>query len=423
MTDDMRYDQMRFLPKTTRHFPGLRYTKAFYVQTLCCPSRTTFLTGMYPHNHGIQDNNTNPGADVIFRDGPYDTRALPVSLDQAGYRTALIGKYLNGYDGGYVPPGWDRWFAHTGGESGSWEPTYFGDHEGQVRSSTIDARILARKSEDFISSSNPSPFFLLTTFHAPHEPPQVVSKYSDIYTGERVPRRPEWNEKDVSDKPKWVQDLNLISATGARKLDRSWRMRARSLRSVDDAIAGIHAKLMETGHLDDTYVFVLSDNGFSLGEHRRLGKTTAYDADARMPLLISGPGLPSGTRNALVGMHDLSPTVLELTGTPSLLEPDGASIRTTFSGQHIRDRLLIENASRRSVPVYNALRSPTRYFANYYEIGQRELYYVEKDKDPHMLDNRWSYVSPSTRTDLFDRLHQLSSCRADTCHSSEGVSR
>ena len=422
MTDDMRYDQMRFLPETTKLFPGLRYTQAFYVQTLCCPSRTTFLTGMYPHNHRIQDNDRDPGADQIFRDGPYDDRALPVALDHAGYRTALIGKYLNGYGGDYVPPGWDRWFAHTGGDSGVWKPTYYGSTEGHVTSSTIDAETLAGKSEDFLSSSNPSPFFLLTTFHSPHPPVQMAPQYSDIYGGEGLPRTPEWNEEDVTDKPQWVQNLPPISADRARTLDATWRQRARALRSVDDAIARIHAKLRDTGHLDDTYVFVLSDNGVSLGEHRRVGKTGAYDADARMPLLISGPGLPTADRNALVGMHDLSPTILDLTGVPPLLEPDGISFRPTFSGQGIRKRLLIENASRLgSAPVYNAIRSRTRLFTDYYEIGQRELYYVDKDKDPHMLENSWQQAPSSLRTELYNRLQHLSSCRASTCHSAEGA--
>jgi len=117
MTDDQAIDTMQAMPKTRRIFDerGTTFESAVASFPLCCPSRASFLTGLYAHNHGVVDNSAPAGG--LGKLSQKDT--MPVWLDQAGYRTAFIGKYLNGYGkenlGGpeYVPPGWDKWFGLT----------------------------------------------------------------------------------------------------------------------------------------------------------------------------------------------------------------------------------------------------------------------------------------------------------------------
>ena len=110
MTDDQTYADMAAMPRTRRLIgdAGARFTRSYVSYPLCCPSRATYLTGQYNHNNGVQTNSPpNGGVEALD-----DEHTLPVWLSEAGYRTAHVGKYLNGYGLRHppdVPPGWVDW--------------------------------------------------------------------------------------------------------------------------------------------------------------------------------------------------------------------------------------------------------------------------------------------------------------------------
>jgi len=118
MLDDATVPDVRVMDSVRRELTqkGVSFKRFYATFPLCCPSRATYLTGQYAHNHGVVSNKPALGGGFESFD---DSATTAVALQQAGYRTALIGKYLNGY-GGYarefpdqIPPGWDRWFATT----------------------------------------------------------------------------------------------------------------------------------------------------------------------------------------------------------------------------------------------------------------------------------------------------------------------
>ena len=111
MTDDQTLEQMSALPRTRKLIgtQGVKFKRFYVTDPLCCPSRATFLTGQYAHNTGVISNGGPNGARRLRR-----AKTLGVWLQRAGYRTAFVGKYLNGYgleDPERVPPGWSEWRA------------------------------------------------------------------------------------------------------------------------------------------------------------------------------------------------------------------------------------------------------------------------------------------------------------------------
>ncbi|MDQ3704755.1 MAG: sulfatase-like hydrolase/transferase, partial [Chloroflexota bacterium] len=114
LTDDTRADDLKYMPKTRSALQnqGMTFTRAFVTTGLCCPSRATIMRGQYTHNTGVWYNTGGPsGGWEGYKSRGHEQDNVATRLAGAGYRTGLFGKYLNGYDGTAVPPGWDDWFA------------------------------------------------------------------------------------------------------------------------------------------------------------------------------------------------------------------------------------------------------------------------------------------------------------------------
>jgi arylsulfatase A-like enzyme len=246
LTDDMRKDDLRFVPETRRFVGnrGMEFENAFVTFAMCCPSRASILTGLYPHNHRVFTNEAPEGGEPGFRH--LENSTLATWLHDAGYRTALFGKYFNDYAGTHRPPGWDVWHAN--------EPD----------------TMTAQRAESFIRTSarDTAPFFAYVAPHTPHPPAKPPARYADRYPDLRVPRTPDYNEKDVSDKPPWIRKADKLSQKEKDAADKLYRNRARSLLEVDDMMDRLHSALQETGELNNTYIIFTSDNGFHIAEHR-----------------------------------------------------------------------------------------------------------------------------------------------------------
>jgi N-acetylglucosamine-6-sulfatase len=405
---------------------GTKFTSFFATFPLCCPSRATFLSGQYAHNHGVDfEREITPAGFSEFD----DRGTLPVSLKRAGYRTGYIGKYLNGYGTGdplYIPPGWSHWqaavkssatqmYGYTLNENG--ELRQFGE---QRRDYQTD--VYARKAEGFIrdSAGRPSPFFLTVAPSAPHveddrnaDPnPRPAPRHLGSFSDRPLPRPESFDEADVSDKPSFVQDAPRIDAEGEQRLTERYRARLGSLRAVDEMVARIVDTLRDTGELASTYVIFTSDNGYMLGEHRLTKKVWLYEESAGVPMILRGPGVPAGkVRTQVTGNIDLAPTILDVTGAERLREMDGRSIMAFAQSRRRgtgRDILLENGASA-------AVRTPTHMYAEHYGTGagtERELY--DLAADPLQLES-FHDQDPVLQSQLEARLRELENCQDEQC--------
>ncbi len=451
MTDDQTAESVRVMPTVNAKLAraGVSFPNNFASFPLCCPSRATMLTGQYPDNHGVRTNQQPSGGYAALV--PTEGNTLPVWLQRAGYHTAHIGKYLNGY-GKYsvdthVPPGWSEWYgslddpdAYTGGtysmygytlnENGS--IVHYGSTPDVVDPATYQTDVYAAKAEELIRRRAPKrqPFYLSVATLAPHseigacncagDDPRAAPRHQGRFASEPVPRPPSFNEADVSDKPADIRNLSPITGPQEEAIDERYRARLETLLAVDELIAGLLDALKDKGELDDTVFIFTADNGFFGGEHRvRSGKVRHYEESSRVPLVIRGPGVPRGKRRAQLAVNaDLAPTILDFAEAKSGRRMDGRSLIPV-----IRDKLLepgrgiliegFNTADPDEVDIrYSAVRTD-RYL--YAETGaEQELY--DLSSDPYELDSRHDDASFAGIEAALDRLlAKLTSCAGKSC--------
>ena len=268
---------------------GMALTSYFLSDSLCCPSRSSILRGLYPHGTRVYSNKGS------WRDGFYgfvryhnDRSNIATWLHDAGYRTGLVGKFLNGYgpeDATFVPRGWDVWNATT-------TDSYYGVTESVNGVETefpprhYQTDVIGQQAVGFIGSTPADrPLFLYWTPHAPHEPATPAPKDEGSFAWLRHYRPPSFNERDVRDKPKAVRKRSL-DQHDVEKIDRFREAQYESLRDVDRWVGAIVDELDRTGRLHDTLIIFSSDNGMMYGEHRiDRQKNVAYEESIRAPLL------------------------------------------------------------------------------------------------------------------------------------------
>lgn len=397
LTDDQRWDQIDRMPLLQRAIvdKGVTFSNAFVVNSLCCPSRATLLTGRYSHGTGIYKNEPPDGGFQEFD----DASTLATWLDSAGYRTALLGKYFNHFSGPYVPPGWDRWavFADDAPPGGS----YY-DYTLSVDGSLIDfgseerdysTDVLGRRAAKFIQGTpQDDPLFLLFSSYAPHSLPVVAVRHRGTLEDLAPLRPPNHDERNVSDKPAYIRALPRLSAQREARLDTIRLQEYRSLLAVDDAIDRIVGALRSTDRLSNTFILFTSDNGLSKGEHRWQFKLLPYEENIRVPFVVRyDPMTAPGTQRAqIVGNIDVASTIVDLAGT-SAPSADGRSLLPLIADDSIawRSDLLVEHVEYRvrnpDAPTYCAVRSEATLFVRY-ATGEEELY--DLVDDPYQLRNR-----------------------------------
>jgi arylsulfatase A-like enzyme len=363
LTDDQDYDSLPAMRNLMRRPQGswINFVSAFVSDSICCPSRATLLTGQYSFRHGVTANNLGGRMD--------DTNTLPVWLDDAGYTTGLIGKYLNNIKASkgknYVPPGWDYF----------WSPE---EDPG------VDAH--TAKALEFLQSAQAGnmPFFLYLAYKAPHKPAMPPARYADadVYI---PPDRPNFNEADVSDKPGWVRKLPLLTTNTIQKW-RVERLRAqRELLAIDDGVQSIIDALRASGELDNTLLIFMSDNGMSWGNHRRLGKWCPYEECSHVPLFIRYPSLVGNREEPrMVASVDIVATIAEYTGVATRRPQDGRSLVSLIErpAGPWTEAILLE---RHVGSKYYGIRTPAWKYIEYIRGSEEELYDLRAD--PFELNN------------------------------------
>jgi N-acetylglucosamine-6-sulfatase len=434
LTDDMRKDDMMYMPKTRSVLKakGMSFSSAFVSNALCCPSRATIMRGQYSHNTKVWTNGGSSGGWQAYRNNGLQRDNVATRLDSAGYRTALIGKYLSGIKNKtFVPPGWDYWFSTWGGYF-----RYDANDQGTIRhfgtkASDYSTDVESRTTRMFIGTSvaRGKPFFAYVAPKAPHRPSTPAPRDRHAYDGLKAPRLPSFNESNVSDKRPWIRKLPRLSDAQKAKIDNNAEKRAESLQAVDDLVAGVVGKLKEKGVLGNTYIFFTSDNGWHHGEHRiPAKKARPYEEDVRMPLLVRGPGVAAGHQvPKLVLNTDYLPTFTDLacpSSSPCNTQnysyvPDGRSLRPVLKGNATawRSAVLLEahhTPEGGATPASSGIRtSGTKYVE--YAGGKRELYFL--GHDPYEQWNTYPAAKPSAR--LVSRLHALRTCAGGGCRAVE----
>jgi len=394
LMDDFSLELLATMPEAQRMVTeGASYRNAFVVDSLCCPSRASLLTGQAPHHTGVLTNTPNDpdqpiGGYRAFVQNGNQERQFSLTLQESGYTTGFVGKFMNGYEVSTVNgqavapprvPGWDVWNPILGGGYNGWgyKSVYLDDngdpqlqnHPKPPRTSPVEVidkaymqTVTRDKALAFIDQAESAgePYFLEVATYGPHsqlqkaypDSPQFPPAYADRaadgsptggncgaracgdltiadlvgYGDPREDNVPTYLRPDgtVETAPAWR--TNEITLTAEQALTR-YRDRARMVQSIDRMLTEIRASVGP-----DTYVVLTADNGFHLGQHQlNGGKGTPYDSDARVPLVVVGPGVVQGERTQVVNNIDLAPTFEELAGRRPDRVRDGRSFADSLS--------------------------------------------------------------------------------------------
>jgi arylsulfatase A-like enzyme len=435
LTDDLAWNLVQYMPQVQRmRQQGTTFDDYFVTDSLCCPSRSSMFTGRFPHNTGVFTNGGDDGGYQTFNARGNQNATFATALRANGYRTAMMGKYLNGYQpADPVPPGWSEWDVAGDGYP---EFDYALNENGHVvkyghQPSDYLTDVLNRKGQNFIGAAakDGKPFMLEIATFAPHGPFTPAPRDKDAFPGLTAPRGPAFNEADMSDKPAWIKSHPALKPKQLTTIDTSFRKRAQAVQAVDKMIGDLRTSLRKAGVDRDTYLVFTSDNGFHMGEHRLMqGKMTAYDTDIRVPLVVTGPGVTAGrTTDALAQNTDLCPTFETLGGATVPATVDGRSLVPVLKGgAQTRDGVLIEHhgpdhqatdpdlpaPGSGNPPSYEALRTGNEVYVEYAD-GEREYYDIKRD--PNELDNTVNQVPAARLSRLRSTLHHLEKCSGQEC--------
>ncbi len=398
VTDDQRTDTIPYMPTVTSLAEqGTNFTNGYVTTPVCCPSRSSILTGQYTHNHGVLTNGSQYGFTAFA-----DDETLATWLQDIGYSTALVGKYLNGYNAKstvYVPPGWDTF--HTFTEDEKYYRYSLTEYVSRTLSkkSTYESEpedystdVLTTKAVEFIESTetdDDKPFFLLFTPHSPHKPYTPAEAYKDTLTDLDPYDAASLNEADVSDKTGFTKDLETLTTDQLTEIETIRQASLENLLSVDDSVATFMDTLETTGELDNTVIIFVSDNGYHWGEHRiPYGKSTPYEESIHVPFIVyDGRNPIAQTRDELILNIDIAPTVLALAGAETPSTVDGQSFVDLFAGESVdwRTDFLVENWNDQPYadPFVGVHEGDWVYM--HFDNGTEELYNLAED--PYQLSN------------------------------------
>ena len=414
ITDDQRATQtLDVMPATKKAFVrgGVRFKKAFATTPLCCPSRASIMTGRYAHNHGVERNAESPKLD--------HGTTLQRYLDDAGYATGYVGKFLNKFPVEDPPPHFDRYSKYR---SGYYDEMW--NVDGRMKmvreySTTFIQRRGRKYLRRWNDENDEQPWLLYLAPFAPHTPPMPHRRFEDA----RVPRvklTPSMWENDCSDKRHPVD----CQANWSR-VERVARRQRRTLMSVDVMVKRIMETLRELGEKRDTLAFFISDNGYFWGEHGIIGKRNPLFGGINVPFMMRFPGKVDGGTNSyrVVANIDIAPTIYSATGIDPANPIDGHSLLDdTWS----RDRILLENGEytpNGPWPRWASTLAQDYQYTEYYDangiVAFREYY--DLIEDPWQLENllgdddAGNDPDPETQSRLELQLQRDRRCSGSDC--------
>lgn len=461
LTDDQSKETLKYMPAVQAELmaKGMTFDNAFTVTPLCCPARASILRGQYIHNHRVLNNVKPDGGFYAFQKNNLEKSTVATWLQEAGYRTALVGKYLNGYgekDPTYLPAGWDEWYGwyfHKAygkknyytrfvlNENGT--PVHYG-----VDSPAYTTDVMGDHAQRFVerAATDDVPFFLFLSLNAPHAPKTPAPRHANLHKSLKAPKTPAFNEANVSDKPEWIRKKELLSKKQIKFINETYRNQVLTLLAVDEMVQNLVTTLTETEQLDNTYIIFTTDNGYHFGTHRlRPDKGTAYTEDSIVPLVIRGPGVPQGAgENRIVANIDFAPTFADIAGAAVPDFVDGRSLLPLLTPESTtnlkwRNWLLIsylcptrkdlDVEQRRPSPCHNQVRTSHYTYITYPATGELEFYNLRSD--PYQLDNLLYGLNSTEPGHITLRTHikayaakltKMLKCKGATCRSLEDSS-
>jgi N-acetylglucosamine-6-sulfatase len=416
---------------------GVNFTKAMTTTPLCCPSRASLITGQYSHNHGVTTN--------FYPKLRGKQNTLPVWLSRKGYRTAHVGKYMNGYWRGEgkdtrVAPGWTDWYTSAEKDaffnydfSINGKRRHFGT-QPRAHQTRVVTRYAVRTIKKHFrkrghaggGKSVQQPLYLQADYYAPHSGSGGSGRCSEQtavplpgdqgeFEGEPLPQLPSFDEQDVSDKPSFMQQVPSLTEESTARLSVRYRCVLESLLGVDRGVKKILKALARNDAMGNTVVVFLNDNGFFFGEHRLASrlpsdqggkfepKVVPYEEAYRVPLVIRAPArMRAGDRGPAevslpVANIDIAPTLLDLANAPPCPRKhqrgcrrlDGTSLAPLMRGEPSdfpTDRgLLVEYRGRGNLPVcvYSGIVLPGTTYIEHSEVRLPEGGCVPADEREH----------------------------------------
>jgi N-acetylglucosamine-6-sulfatase len=415
LTDDLAMNLLAYMPNVQlMQQQGTSFSAYFVTDSLCCPSRSSIMTGQLPHNTGVFTNTRPDGGYDVFVERGNPAATFAVALQARGYHTAMLGKFLNGYEPKKNGPerGWSEWDV---GGNGYREFNYDLNRNGTVQHYGAEPAAYLTDvangiADGFIrkSAAAGAPFLVEIATFAPHGPYIPAPRDAQKFAGLKVPRTPAYGVRPDDNAPQWLKGIPALRPMEMNRIDADFRLRAQAVQAVDKMIGDLRATVAALGLADRTYFVFSSDNGYHMGDYSlRSGKQTPFDTDIHVPLVVVGPGVAKGAvRSEIVENIDLAPTFADLAGGPGPLRPDGVSLVPLLLGQSPawRQAALVEHhhpgdatgddpdaaaPNSANPPSYAALRTPG---ALYVEYASGEVGLYDLAKDPYELRN----IAPTT---------------------------
>jgi len=419
ITDDQRADTIWAMENVKKELAnkGTTFTNAIVTTPLCCPSRSGLFTGFNAYDTNVMNNFAPKGGATTFD----DTNTIALELQKNGYKTAMIGKYLNNYFevlAPYIPPGWDtfinvekgNWFKYdyVRGSSSSSSPS-----TGQILHSTeYNTYFIRDEALKFIDNNADKPFFLYWSPKAPHGPataaPEDLNKFLD-YKYES----PNLYETDVSDKPEYVRNKEYEDTDEEKdEAGKDFPIKQlQSIQAVDRSIKEIINKLEEKNLLDKTIIIFAGDNGYMWGEHGLWKKGPPYEESIKVPLIIKTPTSKKSTSEEIVAMNiDVPTTILWYAGINKktgglnlnqLIENKKSEWRKGTVMQYWGNRPYDKESKNTGTTDWAGYRTKDMKYIEYV-TGEKEFY--DLSKDPYELENQINNPSYQKAIEEFSKI-------------------
>lgn len=363
MTDDQDVElgslnYMPFLMEQIRG-EGAYFPNAYCSTPICCPSRSSLLTGLYIHNHEVYTNNHNCSS-YRWRQ-THERRSFATYLADAGYRTGYFGKYLNKYNGSHIPAGWQEWagliknsryYNYTVMRNGNF--VKYGDQYP----TDYYPHVITNEGVQFLKKSRGSeqPMMLVLSYPAPHGPEDSAPEHAHRFFNATDHNTLSYNYAPNPDKQWLLQFTGRMHDIEVKFTDVLMTKRLQTLQTVDESVAKVVKTLRDLGELDNTFIFYTSDHGYHLGQFGLVkGKSMPFEFDIKVPFLVRGPGVKPGVQVNNIALNiDLAPTFLDIAGVRVPDHMDGRSLLPVLAGTWNdsadqvmwRDSFLVESSGR-----------------------------------------------------------------------------